>query len=397
MAVATRKPLKSIHLREDFHRASGAKLRVDREAGIIYKIKILGWESDNRRKYLPEAGRNALSLYEGCKAYSDHPTRGRPEETRANRDALGIWRGVTWENDGLYADLHFLKTHPLAETICEDCERGLGVFGASHNADGKGETRDGTFVISSITEVRSVDLVTDPATVSNLWEGRRIAAKKVKDVLLEAKVMDALDLGRRKRLKAICEAMGDGTMMEDDDAGKDHKDHLYSAMRACEEAGDDETAGKIHGLLKPIKPGKGSETDDDDDPSKTAEEGDGSGEGGDDDIDDHTDDAMKKKEKGAAKESRNKKPAPGATVLTEAKAKALCKLAGITATTDLLESVVGLPEDRAVSVLALVKGNGAQASAPRGSAPRSQGQRPVQVTESRVAKDAAEQAALLLS
>ncbi len=221
-----------------------------------------------------------------------------------------------------------------------------------------------------------MDLVTDPATVSNLWEGRKIAAKKVKDVLLDKAVMEALSAGRQKRLRAICETMDDSMAMEGDDEGKDHRDHLYSAMRACEEAGDDETAGKIHKLLGPAKKDKEDAEDDDAEPTEEAD-----------------DDEPAEK----AEEAKIKTPTPGATTLTEAKAKALCKLAGIPATAELMESVVGLPEDRAVSVLALVKGNGSQTAPSRGQAPRSQGQRTQTVTESRVAKDAKEQAAILLS
>ena len=48
-------------------------LRVDREKGIVYGVKIIGLQSPNRtdgsngRRYLPEALQRAIPLYEGMK------------------------------------------------------------------------------------------------------------------------------------------------------------------------------------------------------------------------------------------------------------------------------------------------------------------------------------------
>jgi hypothetical protein len=411
----TRGPrLKTVQLREDWHAPSRSPLKVDREKGIIHRIKVCGWESLNstnglKRRYLPEAGRNALHLYEGAKAYSNHPPHGRPEQTRVNDDALGIWHDPVWESDGVYADLHYLKSHPMAERVCEDAERGLGVFGASHNADGMGDTQGGEFVISNIIELRSVDVVTDPATVKNLWEGRKIKVK-IADHLLEH-VLPKLDLDRAKRLKTLCEAMGDGKTMEPGSDAKDHKDHLYNAMRACEEQGDDNMAGKIHSLMKPDKKEENAAADVE-----------GDAQAGSQGLDDAEDGTMKNKEKdveedsdelrgknqkgqmramfakdggGSGEESRRRKPpAAGVAVLTEARAKALCKLAGLAPTVDILESVVGTPEAQAINILALLKGG----TQDKKNAPRSQGQGRT-ITEGREAfpKTAAEQAVRLLS
>ncbi len=365
MTVLLRKQLNRQRLREDFHQGQHSPLRVDREAGVIYRVKILGWDSVNGRKYLPEAGKMALPLYEGAKCYCDHPAKATA--SRASHDALGMWRKPVYEADGLYADLHYLRSHPMAERVVEDAERGMGVFGMSHNADGDVEREGGVDVVKRITEVRSVDLVTDPATVSTLWEGRKVKVK-VKSFLLE-KCLASLTAGRQKRLTRLCEEMGDEMQMEgEEDEGKDHKDHLYNAMRACEDAGDHETAGKIHGILKPARP----EEEEDEEPVK---EGDG---------DEDRDAADYETE-----EARKRKPAG----LTEARARALCKLAGLTERKDLLDTVVGLSEEKAVAVLTLARGAGNAA----GNAPRSAGQhRTIPESKAAAPASAEEQAQRLL-
>lgn len=395
-------------------------LKVDREAGIIYGVKILGWSSVNHtngkpRRYLPEAGKKALPMYEGAKCYSNHPPKNNPAQTRENEDALGIWHNPRWEPDGVYADLHYLKAHPVAENVCEDAERGLGIFGASHNADGTGDVHDGAFAVSSITEVRSVDMVTDPATVRNLWESR-IAKQKIYAVLSE-QVLPALVAGRKKRLEKFLlenKAKLEAAEMQPSDGGGDHKDHLYSAMRACEEAGDSDMATKIHGLMKPAKPdedmedaelqsgdgGPGGGVGDGADKSKTA------------DVDEGSDELRGKNQKGQIRAIWGKDPhgdyhpknqeareiaeklKKGETRLTEARARDLCELGGIDPKPTILNAVIGLTEAKAVEILKLVKQQGVIAS--KTSPPRSQyqGQR---FTEGKEPKDAKEFATTLLN
>ncbi len=404
----------------------------------------------------------------------------------------------------------------MSERICEDAERGMGVFGASHNADGTGDNQDGAFVVSAITEVRSIDIVTDPATVRNLWESRisetmmeewsdaaraaALAARKAKSSMgnesydklsagankasmkagktgdhqtavkahkeaasaheeaskrwasssaddarklrrahykaaeahrtaaaehheasqhgppepkqesrsrailnvktyLETRVLpDAV--GRRKtRLEKLLQenkkALLEVDMMAPDDgeAGKDHKDHLYSAMRACEEAGDDDMAGKIHKLMSPEKPEK-EETDKEKEPDVEGE-GEDSGEFRSEAS--NADDTMNKEEKKAADErkteARKRKQAPGVTTLSESRARSLCELAGIDCKPATLNAVIGLTEAKAVEILKLVKGD----KKPDKNAPRSQFGGTHRITEGTLPKDAAEQAKCLMS
>ena len=68
-------------------------------------------------------------------------------------------------------------------------------------------------------------------------------------------------------LLAIFEDAGD----MDAKSGDDYRDHLHNAKKLCEDAGDLETAGKIHKLMAPEKADKstdGAGDPDDNDPAK---------------------------------------------------------------------------------------------------------------------------------
>src|SRR5262245_33323722 len=60
----------------------------------------------------------------------------------------------------------------MARRLAEAVERMTSAFGLSHNADGRGRQEGGTFVVTEIVEVKSVDLVTETATVAGLNESK---------------------------------------------------------------------------------------------------------------------------------------------------------------------------------------------------------------------------------
>jgi hypothetical protein len=77
------------------------------------------------------------------------------------------------ESDGLYGDLHFLKSHPMAEQVCEIAWRNQSQMGFSHNAvvrESRDRSRGGEVVFEAIERVRSVDVVCSPATTSGIFE-----------------------------------------------------------------------------------------------------------------------------------------------------------------------------------------------------------------------------------
>ena len=148
----------------------GVSMRVDRQAGVIRGVKVLGLESRNGRTYLPEALAQAAPLYEDAKVNVNHP-RGNPSGPRDYQDRIGTIRRVVLRPDeGLFADFHFNPKHALAEQLAWDAENMPENVGFSHNVEAKTSRRADRVVVEAITRVQSVDLVADPATTRGLFE-----------------------------------------------------------------------------------------------------------------------------------------------------------------------------------------------------------------------------------
>jgi len=150
----------------------GVSIRVDRRAGVIRGVKILGLRSRNGRVYLPEALRQAVKLYENAKVNVNHP-KGDPQQPRDYQDRIGVIRNVVLrENEGLFADFHFNPKHALAEQLLWDAEHAPENVGFSHNVQARCSRRGDQLVVEAITRVLSVDLVADPATTAGLFESQ---------------------------------------------------------------------------------------------------------------------------------------------------------------------------------------------------------------------------------
>lgn len=155
---------------QEFVDSRGVTLRVDRAAGVLRGVKLIGLESLNGRRYRPEALSAAVSLYEGAKVNINHPKEG-PLAPRDYRDRLGVIREVEFRaEEGLFGTLHFNPKHAVAEQLAWDAEHNPRNVGFSHNVLAR-LTRDGAqSLVEAITHVQSVDLVADPASTRGLFE-----------------------------------------------------------------------------------------------------------------------------------------------------------------------------------------------------------------------------------
>jgi hypothetical protein len=148
----------------------GVHPRVDRQAGVIRGVKILGLRSRNGRLYLPQALAGAVPLYEEAKVNVNHP-KGAPHVPRDYQDRIGAIRHVRLvPGEGLFADLYFNPKHALAEQLVWDAEHAPENVGFSHNVQAQTVRRGDELVVEAITQVHSVDLVADPATTRGLYE-----------------------------------------------------------------------------------------------------------------------------------------------------------------------------------------------------------------------------------
>lgn len=165
-----------------------AGARVDREAGVIYGVKLCGLVSANERDYLPETFRRDIGKYDGATIHFDHARErtvagvgGKIRNPRV--DESGVPRG----------DAHLLKSHPNYGPVMEAAQleaegRGGGLYGFSHVVMAKTSRRKGREVVEGIERVESVDIVAVPATTTGFFESRegRAVEKIPFRTLLEA-------------------------------------------------------------------------------------------------------------------------------------------------------------------------------------------------------------------
>lgn len=200
------------HLVEAYH--ATAPLTVDREVGVIRRVRILGHESKNTHgasgveatEYPKSAHDSAKPLYENAICFLNH------KDTKSKRqvtEAFGRFRNVTTEvTNGqpvTYGDLHYLKSHNEAARVCEDAERGdLGMFGLSHDAYAGKDRIDRSrkrLVIESLAKVNSIDIVLNPATNRNLRESQDEPTMKTLRTLIED--LKDLPVGKAKWAKRL--------------------------------------------------------------------------------------------------------------------------------------------------------------------------------------------------
>ena len=240
------------------------QLIVDRQAGIIKNVKIIGFNSQNGRRYTSNALKAAIPLYEGIKVNVDHPEKG-PTQQRSSYDRFGKLVNVRFvEGEGLFGDLVYLKSHPIAEQVCEAAERMPDVFGMSHNAQGDGVfDKKGIFEVNKITEVRHVDLVADPATTQSLAESKQATKQETEEAAYSGvyrKSKKRPPQARRNFVKSKSQSANKptGTIKESDendqpvdakvdDGEKQRKDLHYRVMQILtrDDLADDQKADEL--------------------------------------------------------------------------------------------------------------------------------------------------------
>ena len=150
------------------------------ESGVLRKVKLLGLKSKNGRNYNTEGVRKtAKSALEGARVYVDHPDK--PSAVRSYREAFGFTEAVEYvEGKGWYGTLKFNPAHPSASQFIWDVKNKPTALGMSINGRIKQAARrngDGDVVVEAIEEIRSVDLVTRPATASGIFESESTQMK----------------------------------------------------------------------------------------------------------------------------------------------------------------------------------------------------------------------------
>ena len=134
-------------------------------------VLIRAGESANKRDYPATVLQASIPVFEGVKAYANHPSASDLKERseRSIRDITGWYENVRYDGARLVADRHFVPTQAgndawaLAEMVATG-KAPKSLAGLSINAVGKARKRDdGGVVVEAITFAHSVDDVTTPA------------------------------------------------------------------------------------------------------------------------------------------------------------------------------------------------------------------------------------------
>lgn len=144
--------------------------------GVLKGVKLLGLRSRNGKNYDTDGVRQtAISRLSGARVYVDHPSPENASKTRSYSDAFGFVQEGSVEyraGKGYYGTLRWNPSHPLASQFAWDVANTPRNLGMSINGRIKPGRRDaqGDVVVEAIDEIRSVDLVTRPATANGIFE-----------------------------------------------------------------------------------------------------------------------------------------------------------------------------------------------------------------------------------
>lgn len=202
MTKVAKKPAKKAIIREHYQ-ANVASTDVDRDAGVIRNVKLLGKSSRNGRTYSDNALDQAVILFNGKPVYTNHdPTL----TVRDVEDQIGWIENVRRIGAEVFGDFYLLLTHPVAGKVLETAERNPRLLGFS--LSGSGHLTDGHLlgaadVVDELVEVSSLDLVTEPATTTGLFESQQQKEQPVTRRIREVLVGLPKSAGKTRLLEMV--------------------------------------------------------------------------------------------------------------------------------------------------------------------------------------------------
>lgn len=178
-----------------------AEATVDADSGVIHDVSLLGRVSQNNRVYTEAALKQAAELHRGVNVYLDHPTESEAKErggVRSVRDLAGRVLSARVVGDRVKGHVQALRGTEPGELLMALASQAPESAGFSHRASGVSHLDDdGQQVVESVTQVFGADVVSEPATVSGLFESirnREGETMKIAELTLESLKKDRSDL-----------------------------------------------------------------------------------------------------------------------------------------------------------------------------------------------------------
>ena len=140
---------------------------------MVRGMKLLGLESRNGRTYDTHGVRSTGSdRLTGARVFLNHPAQAT--DARRYEDQIGSVVSARYrEGQGHFGDVRFNPKHAVYEQLMWDIRNNPSGLGMSINASLKvNRRRDsaGRIVVEGIHSIRSVDIVTHPATTNGVFE-----------------------------------------------------------------------------------------------------------------------------------------------------------------------------------------------------------------------------------
>lgn len=204
----------SMEFVEQFERGTALReARIDRDGNLISNVKLLGKRSANARVYSDKAMQDAVRLYDGAPFYLDHPRESDLRERQGVRSVLDLAGKVVNPRkvgDEVRGDLHVLDREPVKGLVFALAEQMPEMAGNSHRAVGtiRRDEDQQIDVVEGLEKVLGMELVTDPATTSGLFESVR------RDDDMKTATLEQLKRERPDLVEAILEGKKGAQEME---------------------------------------------------------------------------------------------------------------------------------------------------------------------------------------
>lgn len=154
--------------------------RFEEEDNVIRNVCLLSSLSKNNRKYLDKAMNDVTGLASGVKVFADHPKRG--ETVRSVREIIGQIENPHRSGKKIYGNLRVLSSHKdwvfaLAREMPNIAGMSILAKGKMHpERDSQGRTQ-----VESVSMLKSIDLVSEPATTQGMYEQKLTLTRQTKE------------------------------------------------------------------------------------------------------------------------------------------------------------------------------------------------------------------------